>query len=226
MDLSAPHGPRLGDGEACSPNIGMGEYEEFEPVTMAGDVAWRKCMYMAGRPCGFCKADWDMAYKHVSVRSMDHRLQVVEFGGRFFVEKCLTFGGRNSPTIYHLPASLLRDWAEIRSGQDDRMVIMQLDDNCACGRLGDEVLWKYRQEYRGLAKRLGVRLASEDNPSKAFPPTGKGEILGLEYDGINWTWNMTEAKRERLLVLLGKGVRQGHLENRETQVLAGKINQY
>ena len=87
MDLSAPHGPRLGDGEACSPNIGMGEYEEFEPVTMAGDVAWRKCMYMAGRPCGFCKADWDMAYKHVSVRSMDHRLQVVEFGGRFFVEQ-------------------------------------------------------------------------------------------------------------------------------------------
>ena len=98
--------------------------------------------------CGFFKADWDMAYKHVSVRSMDHRLQVVEFGGRCFVEKCLAFGGRNSPTIYHLPASLLRDWAAIRSGQDDKMVIMQLDDNCASGRLGDEVMLKYRQEYR------------------------------------------------------------------------------
>ena len=226
MDLSAPHGPKLGEGEACSPNIGMTDYEEFEPVTMAGNIAWRNCMHRAGRPSMMCKADWDMAYKHVSVRSEDHRLQVVEFGGRFFVEKCLTFGGMNSPTIYHLPASLLRDWAIARSGQDSRQVIMQLDDNCACGPLGDGTLDRYRQEYRGLAERLGVKLASEDNPSKAFPPTGKGEILGLEYDGINWTWNMTESKKDRFLMLLYKGVMQGHLENRETQVLAGKINHY
>ena len=39
MDLSAPHGPKLEQGEACSPNEGMKEYNEFEPVTMAGDVA-------------------------------------------------------------------------------------------------------------------------------------------------------------------------------------------
>ena len=204
----------------------MDEYLEFEPITMAGDVAWRKCMHWAGRPCSFCKADWDMAYKHVSVRSADHRLQVVEFGGRFFIEKCLTFGGGNSPTIYHLPASLLRNWAEIKSGLDDRLVIMQLDDNCACGPRGSEILWNYREEYRGLADRLGVRLAREDNPSKAFPPTERGEILGLEYDGVRWTWNMTEAKRDRLLVLLAKGIRQGHLLNEEAKVLAGKLNHY
>ena len=171
----------------------MDEYLEFEPITMAGDVAWRKCMHWAGRPCSFYKADWDMAYKHA---------------------------------IYHLPASLLRNWAEIKSGLDDRLVIMQLDDNCACGPRGSEILWNYREEYRGLADRLGVRLAREDNPSKAFPPTERGEILGLEYDGVRWTWNMTEAKRDRLLVLLAKGIRQGHLLNEEAQVLAGKLNHY
>jgi len=173
-----------------------------------------------------CKADWDMAYKHVSVRPEDHRLQVVEFGGRWFIERCLTFGGGNSPTIYHLPASLLRDWAEERSGQDPRGVIMQLDDNCACCRMGDPTLWKYREEYRGLAERIGVRLASEDNPSKAFPPSSSGEVLGLEYDTVRWTWNMPRDKRCRLQVLLGKGIRQGYLENGEAQVLAGKVNHY
>ena len=66
---------------------------EFEPVIMASDVAWRMCLYRAGRPCEMCKADWDMAYKQVSVRCEDHRLQVIEFGGRFFVERCLTFRG-------------------------------------------------------------------------------------------------------------------------------------
>ena len=33
LDLSAPHGPKLGEGVACSPNQGMENYEEFEPVT-------------------------------------------------------------------------------------------------------------------------------------------------------------------------------------------------
>ena len=36
MDLSPPHGPKLGGGEACSPNEGMCEYREFESVTMGG----------------------------------------------------------------------------------------------------------------------------------------------------------------------------------------------
>ena len=93
-------------------------------------------MYRAGRPAAFLKADWDMAYKHVSVRKADHYLQVVEFGGRFFMEKCLTFGGGNSPTLYHLPASLLKTLAEEESGMDPRLYVMQLDDNCCVVKLG------------------------------------------------------------------------------------------
>ena len=61
----SPMTVRLGGGEACSPNAGMEEYAEFEACTMATDVAWRRCLYRAGRPCEMCKADWDMAYKHV-----------------------------------------------------------------------------------------------------------------------------------------------------------------
>ena len=50
-----------------SHNMGMVNYEEFEPVRLAGDVQWRRCMYRAGRPAEMIKADCDMAYKHVSV---------------------------------------------------------------------------------------------------------------------------------------------------------------
>ena len=226
MDLSAPHGPTLGEGEACSPNMGMENFEEFEEVVMAGERKWRKCMYQAGRPCSMFKADWDMAYKHVAVRCEDHYLQVIEFGGRFFVERCLTFGGKNSPVLYYLPASLLRDWVEMKAGLDSRLAVMQLDDNCAASKRGSPVLEKYREEYRALAVRLGIRLASEDNPSKAFPPSDKGEILGMDYDEVNWTWNMSQAKRTRLLILIAKGIRQGYLLNSEARVLAGKVNHY
>ena len=40
---------------------------------------------------------------------------MVEFWGSYFVEKCLTFGGGNSPIIYHLPASLLKTFAEVEA---------------------------------------------------------------------------------------------------------------
>ena len=86
------------------------------------------------------------------------------------------------------------------------------------------MLEKYREEYRSLAGRLGIRLASEDNPSKAFLPSDRGEILGMDYDGVKWTWNMNPAKMSRLLILTARGIR--HLLNNEARVLAGKINHY
>ena len=58
MDLSYPHGETLGKGLVCSPNVGMSNYDEFEPFKMAGDVKWRRCMYRAGRPAEMIKADW------------------------------------------------------------------------------------------------------------------------------------------------------------------------
>jgi hypothetical protein len=84
---------------------------------------WRafSCMYRAGWPASFLKADWD---------------RVVEFGGRCFVEKCLMFREGNSPTIYHMPASLLKTLAEVESRMDPRLNVMQLDDNCAVDKLG------------------------------------------------------------------------------------------
>ena len=78
MDNSYPHNE--------TPNMGMKNYEEFEPVKMVGDVQWRRCMSRAGRPAEKIKADWYMAYTHVSVRWEDHRLQVVEFCGRYFIK--------------------------------------------------------------------------------------------------------------------------------------------
>ena len=80
----------------------------------------------------------------------------------------------------------------------------------------------YREAYRSLAEEVGVRLASEDNPSKAFPPSVKGEILGLIYDGEAWKWEIPSDKLDRMLVLLGTGIRQRYLTNGEAMTLSGK----
>ena len=60
----------------------------------------------------------------------------VEFGGRFFIEKWLTFGGGSKHTLYHMTPSLLITMAEFESGFPQDLDLMQLDDNCACDRKG------------------------------------------------------------------------------------------
>ena len=102
---------------------------------------------------------------------------------------------------------------------------MQLDDNCVVDRKGLARLRFYRTSYGERAAKMGVRLASEYNPSKVFPPSGSGEILGLLYNGEQWIWRMSSDKSDRLLVLVGKGIRQGKLLKEEAMTFAGKINQ-
>ena len=46
------------------------------------------------------------------------------------------------------------------------------------------------------------------------------------YDGVEWVWKMPEEKSTRLLVLLGKFIREGKLQNGEAMTLAGKLNHY
>ena len=64
------------------------------------------------------------------MRQADHPMQVVYFGGRYFIEGMLSFGGMNSPAIYNLPASYLILLAQEDSKLDKRLSIQQL------GRLG------------------------------------------------------------------------------------------
>ena len=132
----------------------MKRYQEYEQVVMSSDIKFRKAMFWSGWPCEVMKTDWSIAYKHVSVHPDDHRFQLVEFGGRFFVERCLTFGGTNSPTLYNMVAKLLIDFARLESGLDARHSCQQLDDNCCAAAKGSLVLRKYLKSYRRIAGGL------------------------------------------------------------------------
>ena len=226
MDLSWPRGIKLGEGKACSPNEGMRNFKEFEEVQMTTDKKFRKAIFWAGWPVEMLKTDWSIAYKHIAVLMRDHRFQLVEFGGRYFVELCLTFGGCNSPTLFNMVARMLIELACLDSGMDSRHSVQQLDDNCAVASSGSKMLWSYLKSYRSLAEELGIRLAPEDDPSKAFPPSPAGEILGIEYDGEKMTWAMPASKGQRLLVMLGRALTAGWIRNDDALSLAGRVNHY
>ena len=135
IDLGWPRGKLfiLGNSVPISPNASMEGLVNFEKVTMTSDRFFQLALYRSGKEALITNADWDFAFKHCSVRPEDHHLMLVNFGGRYFVKKCLTFGAANSPYIYRLAASFLIEVAELHSGMDSRNNVMQLDDNCTVG---------------------------------------------------------------------------------------------
>ena len=90
----------------------------------------------------------------MSVANCGYRFQLVEFGGRYFVDTALTFGGSISPTIYKMVARLLIELAALDSGMDLRHSVQHLDDNCVVAAAGRRVMWKYR-------KRLGSGIGGQ-----------------------------------------------------------------
>ena len=216
----------LGDGVPLSPNMGNKEWADFEECSMSSDREFRRALYENGKGSVMCKSDWAFAYKHIPVCRKDWGMQVLQFGGKLFIETALTFGGSNSPSIFRMVASFLKEVTELKTGFDPRMNIMVLDDLCSVGRMEDGKVMEFFEVYRTYAKRLGVELASLDDPGKAFEPCKQGEILGIEYDTESWTWRMPQDKGQRLLALMWKVLMMKRATVKDLLTMMGRITHY
>ena len=140
------------------------------------------------------KVDWADAYKHVRVRAADTALQWFSWMGMFFVELCLVFGTASSPGIYDRLAKVVLGLALALSKFPRDMVCQYLDDVCAAAPAGSAALGRFREAYQQVAAQVGVKLAPEDDPDKAFAPTTAGTVLGVRYDTVAWTWEIPADK--------------------------------
>ena len=73
---------------------------EKYPTKMSSVPRFVRTLYRVGRGARVCKIDQTAAYKHQHVVKEDWKLQIVEWGGRFFLEMRLMFGTKSSPGIY------------------------------------------------------------------------------------------------------------------------------
>jgi hypothetical protein len=146
LNLSAPKGRSVNDGI---------NKEEF-PATMSSTAAWLAMLDAAGRGCLTTKTDWAAAYKHVWVREQDTDLQWFSWGGRFFKELCLIFGGVSSAGLFDDPAKILLDLVCRKANFPKTMVCQHLDDVCAATTAGSDSLHKFDAAFKELAADIGV----------------------------------------------------------------------
>ena len=216
LNMSAPDGSSVNDG------IDAAAF----PAVMSSTAKWVEILNLAGRGCLMTKADWSDAYKHIHVREEDRDLQWFKWLGKYFVELMLVFGTRSSPGIYDRVAKLILDLVLVVSRFPRTMVCQFLDDVCAAAPAGSAAIEGFRLAYRQVAEQVGVKLASEDDPEKAFAPTTVGTVLGVRYDTVAWTWRIPEDKLGRLNAQLVAGMAAQWLPQREVWSLVGRIVHY
>ena len=216
LNLSAPAGMSVNDG------INSNDF----PTSMSSTSKWVECLNMAGRGALMTKIDWSDAYKHLHVRPEDLHLQWFSWLGKYFVELCLVFGTASSPGIYDRAAKLVLDLVIRLSRFPANLVCQYLDDVCAVAPAGSTSLDVFRQTYQSVAKQLGVRLAPEDDPEKAFAPRTDGTVLGVRYDTVNWTWQIPSDKLLRLIAQIDLALTADVLQQQEIWSLVGRIIHY
>ena len=216
LNLSAPAGLSVNDG------IDAAEF----PAKMSSTAKWILVLNKAGRGALMMKVDWADAYKHVPVRAADRDLQWFRWLDRFFVELCLVFGAASSPGIYDRAAKVVLDIVLAISRFPRDMVCQYLDDVCAAAPAGSAALNNFRATYKEVAARVGVQLAPEDDPDKAFPPCTAGTVLGVYYDSVNWTWQIPPDKLGRLNDQIKFALAAVALRQDEIWSLVGRIIHY
>ena len=164
------------------------------------------------------------AYKHIPVCEEDKGLQCFKVADKYFCDTKLSFGGSTSPPLYDYPAELVLQLSLWEAGVDRRHALRQLDDILNIGTW-DEVSRAYKAT-REVCADIGVKLADENDPDKAFPPSKKGTILGLDYSIDDWQWKLNPQKADRIVELLFLLIENDKVRNDAVKSLLGKLNHY
>lgn len=201
LDFSSPHLPS--DAPPEIPNsVNSGIDKSLYNCQMANISDICKVLHRIGAPAVGAKSDWQSAYKHLAVRPEDLELQVIQFGGRFFVELMLVFGTTSSPFIFSDSASLVARLAALQSQTPSSLAPMCLDDLMNFSSAWSDTAERFWTAYRDICKEVNISLADTSNPDKAFAPTQSGEFLGMELNLQNFLWRIPEKKLNLLLHML------------------------
>ena len=217
LNLSAPKGKSVNEGI---------DKREF-PATMSSTGKWVAVLNKAGRGAWMAKCDWAEAYKHLAVRPQDIPLQYFSWLGKYFAEVCLVFGAVSSAGLYDRLAKVVLAIVIVLAGFNKEMVCQYLDDACAAAPASrKDDLERFYATYKAVATRVGVLLADTSDPDKAFGPTTKGVVLGVEYDTLAWTWRIPQEKAARFMLQLRELAAAQTVRQDEIWKIVGRVIHY
>ena len=149
---------------------------------MSSTGAWLRVLHKAGHGCWICKTDWSDAYKHFAVRQEDTDLQWFEWGGKYFKELALIFGGSSSAGIFDDGAKIVLDYVCRHAQFPKSLVCQHLDDVCAAAPHASTAAHRFDESFQTIADYISVKLTPRDDPDKSFGPSKSGTVFGMHYN--------------------------------------------
>ena len=197
------------------------------PAKMSSVAKFVRTLYRVGRNARICKIDQSSAYKHQHVRRDDWGLQVLEWGGRLFLETRLMFGSKAAPGIYdELHKAFLYPVIKMTPRFSRADVEQHLDDVLGVGLAREDPTVSvdaFFAKYKEEARRVGFKLDSSGNRDKVQPPDTVCTALGVEFDTVSWTWRYKEDKMARILNTLSDLQKEDEVEFGTLQSITGKL---
>ena len=150
---------------------------------------------------------------------------MIEWGGRYFVEKRLMFGTRSSPGIFdNLATCFLNCVVNLTPGFTRQFVEKHLDDVLGIGFPGVESpVHRFYENYVAEADKVGIKLDKSGNREKVQPPDTTVIALGVMFDTVKWEWRIKPERLAHIFNVLEK-IEQGcDHEFHDMQSIVGKL---
>ena len=157
---------------------------------------------------------------HLPLDPLDMCLHVMEVGGKFFVNKTLSFGSKSSPGLFDRVSYSLLHMAVLSSGAEWRHTKKCVDDVVKFGL--EAMVQKFYNIYKQYCTRVGVHLAPEEE-DKAFAISSVGTVLGFQLNLEQWTMCISKGKMDKIFRDGFDIINGGKVETRVLQSFIGRV---
>jgi len=207
-DLSFPRGGSINDGIEKDSYLG----EAFKLTYPTVDVLI-SMIKIKGPGSLLYKRDLSRAYRQFPLDPGDIHLQGISWRNEFFIDCALVMGCRAAAMMCQRATSAVAGFMCVK-GID---VCAYLDDFAGCSN-GDVAL----SDFHSLGSMLSS-LGLKESVRKAHAPSTRMEFLGILFDTVTMTVEITENRLSELRVLLSSWLCKKTASKVEIQRLVGKL---
>ena len=208
LDLSFPVGRAVNDGILKDDYMGLPARLRFPRVD---DFACR--IFTLGQGCLMFKVDLSRYFRQLPLDLGDYSLIGYIINGEIYFDKVLPMGMRSAPYIVQRVTNAI---AYIHR-KLEYFLLNYVDDFVAAEV--KETVWQAYTALMNLLSRLGADTAAD----KLVPPTTRLEFLGVTFDSITMTMEISEEKMTEIKQELNGWLYKATARRKEVESLIGKL---
>ena len=194
-------------------------------TTMSSAKKFGQALRAAGKGAFMSKMDMKDAYKLVPAKTEDYRLQGFYWHHAYFIETQQIFGANTAVNNFDVLAKTVQMLARFKSGIPKGLVQQTLDDTACVGPVDTSLCDDFTREYKHICREVNIELAADcPKREKAFTCSTEGTVLGIRFNSLTLSWKLPGQKVNDILLDIHTFITGGHVGLRQTQRLAGRLN--